>query len=161
MSLNKILLSARLIADLYPASLIEQFTPIDIPETIKFLGNNKKNILVLVSKNSIAFLEDNELDFLSSILLACKLSLADVAIVNVQSLSVANYQSVITQLKSKVLLMFDVASDAIDLPFNYPYFQVQQFDQCTYLSAPDLKSIEPDKTLKTQLWNCLKKLFGI
>jgi hypothetical protein len=101
------------------------------------------------------------LDFLSSILVACKLSLADVAIVNVNTLSVANYRSIINQLKSKILLMFDVASDAIDLPFNYPYFQVQQFDQCTYLSAPDLKSIEIDKTLKTQLWNCLKKLFGI
>ena len=57
--------------------------------------------------------------------------------------------------------MFDVASDAIDLPFNYPYFQVQQFDQCTYLSAPGLKSIETDKTLKTQLWSCLKKLFRV
>jgi len=161
MSLNKIPLSARLIADLYPSSLIEQFTPTDIPETIKFLGKNKKNILVLVSKDHIAFLEESELDFLSSILVACKLSLADVAIVNVNTLSVANYRSIINQLKSKILLMFDVASDAIDLPFNFPYFQVQQFDQCTYLSAPDLKSIEIDKTLKTQLWNCLKKLFGI
>ena len=161
MSLNKIHLSAQLIADLYPASLIEQFPPTDIPETIKFLGNNKKQISIVVSKNSIAFLEDNELDFLSSILLACKLTLSDVAIVNVHTLHVANYRSIINQLKSKVLIMFDVASDAIDLPFNYPYFQVQQFDQCTYLSAPDLKSIETDKTSKTQLWNCLKKMFGI
>lgn len=161
MSLNKIPLSARLIADLYPVALIEQLTQTDLPETIKFLGNNQKNILVLVSKADIAFLEDNELDFLSSILVACKLSLADVAIVNINTLSVANYRFLISQLKSKTLLMFDVPSDAIDLPFNYPFFQVQKFDQCTYLSAPDLKSIELDKTLKTQLWNCLKKLFGI
>ena len=70
MSLNKIPLSARLIADLYPASLIEQLTQTDLPETIKFLGNNQKNILVLVSKDDVAFLEDDELDFLSSILVA-------------------------------------------------------------------------------------------
>ena len=161
MSLNKIPLSARLIADLYPAALVEQFVPPDIPETIKFLGNNRKNILVLVSKNNVSFLEDDELDFLSSVLFACKLSLADVAIVNIKTLSVTNYRFIINQLQSKNLLMFDIASDVIDLPFNYPYFQVQEFDQCTYLSAPDLKSIEGDKTLKTQLWNCLKKLFGI
>ena len=161
MNLNKIPLSARLIADLYPASLIEQLTPSELPETIKFLGNNNKHISVLVSKKNVAFLEDDELDFLSSILLACKLNLSDVAIVNVHNLNVANYRSIITQLKSKVLLMFDVAPDAIDLPFNYPNFQVQQFDQCTYLSAPDLKTIEADKTLKTHLWNSLKKLFGI
>ena len=161
MSLNKIHLSVQLIANLYPASLIERPTPADNSETIKFLGNNKQNILVLVSKEKIAFLEDNELDFLSSILVACKLSLADVAIVNVKTLGVTNYRSLINQLKSKTLLMFDVASDVIDLPFNYPDFQVQQFDQCAYLSAPDLKSIERDKILKTQLWNCLKKILGI
>ena len=161
MSLNKIPLSARLIADLFPGSLIEQLIPTGIPETIKFLGNNRKNILVLVSKNNVSFLEDDELDFLSSVLSACKLSLADVSIVNIKTPSVANYQFIINQLKSKTIIMFDISSDAIDLPFNYPYFQVQLFDQCTYLSAPDLKSIEGDKTLKTQLWNCLKKLFGI
>ena len=161
MSLNNISLSPRLIADLYPNSLIEQLTPIPIPDTIKFLGNNKKNILVLISKDNITFLENDELDFLSSILVACKLSLADVAIVNINSLTVINYRSIISQLKSKTILMFDVASDSIDLPFNYPYFQVQQFDQCTYLSAPGLKNIETDKTLKTQLWGCLKKLFRV
>ena len=115
----------------------------------------------MVCKKNVAFLEDDELDFLASILLACKLNLSDVAIVNVHTLNVATYRSIIAQLKCKVLLMFDVIPDAIDLPFNFPYFQVQQFDQCTYLSAPDLKSIETDKTLKTHLWNCLKKLFGI
>jgi len=161
MSLNNISLSPRLIAALYPASLIEQLIPIHIPDTIKFLGNNKKNILILVSKDNITFLENDELDFLSSIMVACKLSLADVAIININSLAVTNYRSIISQLKSKTVLMFDVASDGIDLPFNYPYFQVQQFDQCTYLSAPDLKSIETDKTLKTQLWSCLKKLFRV
>ena len=96
MSLNNISLSAQLIADLYPASLIEQLTPIHIPDTIKFLGNNKKNILVLVSKDSITFLENDELDFLSSILVACKLSLADVAIININSLAVTNYRSIIS-----------------------------------------------------------------
>ena len=159
MSLNNVLLSARQIAELYPSSLIDRLAPAQ--ETIKFLGNNNKNILVLVAKNNVAFIEDEELNFLSSILSACKLSLADVAIVNIKTLSDANYQFLIDQLKSKTLLMFDVASDEIDLPFNYPYFQVQHFDHCAYLSAPELKSIQADKTLKTQLWNCLKKLFGI
>ena len=161
MSLNNISLPARLIAELYPSSLIDQLTPANIPETTKFLGNNKKNILVLVSKGNVAFLEDNELNFLSSILVACKLSLADVAIINLNILNVIDYRSTVKQLKSKTILMFDVASEAIDLPFNFPYFQLQQFDQCTYLSAPDLKSIETDKTLKTQLWSCLKNLFRI
>ncbi len=161
MSLNNISLPARLIADLYPSSLIEKVSPADIPEAIKFLGNNKKNILVLVSKGNIAFIEDHELNFLSSILGACKLSLADVAIVNLNSLNFLDYRTIINQLQSKTVVMFDVASEAIDLPFNFPYFQLQQFDQCTYLCAPGLKTIATDKTLKTQLWGCLKNLFPV
>lgn len=161
MSLNNISLPARMIAELYPFSLVEKVTPADIPAAIEFVGKNKKNILVLVCKVNIAFIEDNELNFLSSILAACKLSLDDVAIVNLNSLNFNCYRTIINQFKSNTVLMFDVASEAIDLPFNFPYFQLQQFDQCTYLCAPGLTTIATDKTLKTQLWVCLKNLFRV
>ena len=161
MSLNNLSLTPQLIAELFSDSLIENFRPSTIEQTVKFLGKNEKNILILVSEEEVAFLEDNELNFLSTVLGACKLSVADIAIVNLYHVGSLNYRDFIKQLNAKKVLLFDVEAQTIDLPFNFPHFQIQQFDQCTYLSAPALKNIETDKALKTQLWNCLKKLFGL
>lgn len=161
MSLNNISLTSQLVVDLYGESLIEKSISSGQQETLKFLGKNQKGILILVSKNNVAYLEDDELNFLSSVLSACKLSLADVAVMNISNTHNTNYRDLTGELKSRTVLLFDVEAQTIDLPFNFPHFQIQQFDGCTYLSAASLKTIEKDKVLKTQLWNCLKKLFVI
>ena len=89
------------------------------------------------------FLEDDELNFLSSVLAACKLSLADIAIVNKTPMDPLNYREITNQLKStKCITFWMLRQQTMDLPFNFPHFQLQQFDQCTYLSAPALKNIE-------------------
>ena len=160
MGLNDITLSARNVLDLYPSSLIEKFASRK-EQTIKFLGRNEKKILILVLKKDVPFIEEGELSFLSSVLTACKLSLADVAIVNLENLPAADYRLFQDQLQSKTILLFDVDTQAIDLPFNFPHFQVQQFEQATYLSAPSLNTIEKEKALKSQLWNCLKNIFRL
>lgn len=162
MSLNNIQLSPQLLADLYPDVIIDTSgKQAEKNVDFKFLGNNKKNILILVSKQETPFLEDTELNFLSNILAACKYSLADVAIVNLQNYPAANYPSLIQFFNSRNVLLFDVTPQAIDLPFNFPHFQIQKFDQCTYLSAPALNTIEADKNTKTKLWTSLKNLFGL
>jgi len=161
MSLNNISLQPQLLANLYESSLLERVVVPSLQQSIKFLGKNEKKILILVSKDNVAFIEDEELNFLSSILLACKLSLADVAVINLKNFGDIKYHFLIDQLKSKKIIMFDVEAQAIDLPFNFPKFQLQQFDQATYLSAPPLKEIQKEKALKTELWICLKNLFGI
>ena len=162
MSLNNIQLSPQLLAELYPDVIIEVSGKEPERKTdFRFLGNNKKNILILVSKEETAFLEDFELNFLTNILAACKFSLADVAIVNLHNHAATSYSSIIQFFRSKFVLLFDVAPQEIDLPFNFPHFQIQKFDQCIYLSAPALNKIESDKTTKTNLWTSLKNLFGL
>ena len=160
MGLNDITLSARNVFDLYPSSLIEPVANPTEP-AVKFLGKNGKNILILVSKEDVPFIEESELSFLSSVLIACKLSLADVAIVNLKNTPGADYRLFQDQLQSNTILLFDVDTQTVDLPFNFPHFQVQQFEQATYLSAPSLNTIEKEKALKTQLWNCLKNIFRL
>ena len=161
MSLNNIQLSSQLLASLYPDVIIETVEKKQVKEpAFKFLGNNKKNLLILVSKEETPFLEDAELNFLSSVLAACKFSLADVAIVNMQN-SAADYASLIHFFNSKHVLLFNVAPQVIDLPLNFPHFQIQKFDQCIYLSAPALNIIETDKTAKGKLWSSLKNLFEL
>src|SRR5688572_24520361 len=158
MSLNEISLSGRMIADLYTSYLIDPISQNE-HKTIKFWGGNEKNILILVSEEDVPFIKEDELNFLSSVLTACKLGLADVAIVNLHTSPNCDYHFLLDQFKSKTILLFEVDTQTIDLPFNFPHFQLQQFGKSTYLSAPALKLIEKGKALKTQLWNCLKTIF--
>jgi hypothetical protein len=125
------------------------------------LGKNAKNIVLLVSNDTVPFLQDDELSFLTNILSACKLSLVDVAIVNIHSVKKDEVETLIEPLAPKHVLLFGIAPLSIDLPINFPQFQLQPFNKRTYLYSPDLKSLEANKDLKLKLWNSLKSLFGL
>jgi len=160
MSLNTIHLHHQLLADLYPDVLIETYArAVPEKESFRFLGSNQKQILVLVENDTAPFLPDNELAFLTSVLSACKLSLADVAIVNLHSLQ--DKENITEKIESKNVLLFGIDPLLIGLPIVFPHFQLQQFNKRTYLCAPTLQQIENDKATKLKLWNSLKTLFCI
>jgi hypothetical protein len=127
----------------------------------KYLGQNNKKILLLVNYADAAFLPDKQLDFLTSILTACKLSLADVAIINSANAGDVNYKALTKELQMQHALMFGISPDSLSLPVNFPVYQIQAFSNCTYLYADNLEALEADKKLKTELWLCLKKIFGV
>jgi hypothetical protein len=169
MSLNDIHLPPGSIVDLYKNHLIEpgiietkikneQPAPEESPV---FLGNNKKQIIVLVNYADAMYLPDTQLNFLTSILTACKLSLDDIAIVNTGKTGPVNFKSLLKKIPAQSVLLFDVSTESLSLPLNFPNFQVQFFDNVNYLTSPGLELIEKDKVLKTQLWTSLKKLFKL
>jgi hypothetical protein len=162
MSLNNIQLKSSMLADLYKNSLVETTCTTSTPEPkqLKYLGNNQKNIIVIVSHQSVPFLPDEELNFLTSVLTACKLSIADIGIINNRDVEQADLQNIIHSEAKKVLL-FGVEPLSIGLPINFPVFQLQPFNSRTYLHAPVLSQIENDKASKSRLWTSLKTLFGI
>ncbi|MBI3138487.1 MAG: hypothetical protein HYZ15_07885 [Sphingobacteriales bacterium] len=127
----------------------------------KALGNNRKQILVLVARDGVVFLPDAELNFLTGILTACKMTLADVAILNLQHYPGTGYKELVPFFNSKHVLLFGVEPSGIGLPLNFPSFQAQAFNGTTYLWSPDLETMETDKLLKSKLWVSLKQLFTI
>lgn len=151
-----------MLADLYKNSLVETTATTQAPGSrqIKYLGNNGKNVIVIVSHKSVPFLPDEELNFLSTVLAACKLSIADIAIINSSTIEQSDLQTMINTEANKVLL-FGIEPLAIGLPINFPAFQLQPFNSRTYLYAPELSQIESDKGLKARLWTSLKAMFGI
>ena len=161
MNLNDINLTAQQLADLFGNTLLDTKS-IDMPkkESLPFLGNNKKNIVVLVANTNAPFLPDNELSFLMNVLGACQLTIADVAIINMQKTNI-NYETIVENFDSKTVLLFNVEPLSIDLPLNFPQFQIQQFNGITFIHAPALNEIENDKELKKKLWISLKKIFAI
>ncbi|HEV7622098.1 MAG TPA: hypothetical protein VGO09_10200 [Flavisolibacter sp.] len=162
MGLNNLKLSPQLLVSLYPESLVETFAKV-IPdtETFKYLGNNQQNISILVSNPSLPYLDDKELQLLTTILSACNLGIADVAIINFNNTNSNAMQNALENLKSKHIFLFGIEPLSIGLPISFPQFQLQQFDNRTYLYSPGLSEISSDKMLKGKLWSCLKALFNL
>jgi hypothetical protein len=168
-SLNKIQLPSIAISGLYKNALVTLSEEKEIVETKtltlpKFLGGNKKNVLILAKSSDAVFVNDKQLSFLTKLLGACKINIGDVAIVNN-----IKEQSTIGELKEefklKSLILFGCSPTSIKLPIEFPMFKLQEYGGCTYLCAPTLEELDMEtndgKVLKSKLWVCLKKLFEL
>ncbi len=159
MSLNNLILTTALLVDLYDDVLVE-INASRVPETEShyYLGSNEKNILIVVNTADAVYMEDEELTFLTSILSACKLTLADVAIINWHN---QGTNKAISELYPKHVLLFGISPLQFNLPINFPHFQIQNFDKINYLTAPALSVIAKDISVKKELWTSLQKMFNI
>jgi hypothetical protein len=173
MQLNNIRLSHLAIDELYKDALVypasgpvsaPAATPVPAPTLYKFLGDNRRATTILVHSPGTAYLPDDQLSFLSKMLLACQMTLADIAIVNTatQPVLIATLRQ---QLHPKAVLLFGLEPVQINLPINFPIFRLQPYDDCTYLAAPPLHRLvsqsEESRLLKSKLWVCLKSLFDV
>jgi hypothetical protein len=173
MDLNSISLSGTVLAELYGNTLVEQgvYTPnAEEPKPVKeeakstgwkSLGDNKKNILVLVNYSGVEYLPEQQLNFLNGMLGACKLELSDIALINIGDHHSASYKEIMLQFKSRIILLFDIAPTSIGLPLDFPHFQIQPFSGNSFLYSPSLDELENDKMLKSKIWVCLRRLFNI
>lgn len=164
-----------LLAGLYSHSLViaeetsaeQKGTPLkEKPASARqwYLGSNLRKITLLVDEKNAVYLEEASLQFLSSILGACKLNLGDVAIVNISNEPV-HYQRLAEALEPACMILFGIASSAVQLPFSVPHYQVQKYDGRQFLLAPPLTAMLGDsqeaKLEKSKLWLSLKKMFNI
>ena len=65
------------------------------------------------------------------------------------------------KLNSEKLFLFGVNPLRIQLPLDFPNYQIQQFNNQIYLTAPSLSNFKDNKAEKTRLWNCLKQIFEL
>lgn len=167
MSLDNIQLSPLLMQQLYSKSLVDisdhpTANPGKIADpgiAISRLGNNEKNILVIVDEKDAPFLEDAQLALLVSILTACKLSLADIALVNFHKNPAIHFNMLNEQLHPSAILLFGIDAARLDFPLIFPHFQLTSYNGQTYLASPPLQQIGADTQLKKQLWTQLQKQF--
>jgi hypothetical protein len=172
MSLNSIKFEPNDIAFLFENSLVEtkaeqqvstqtKIQTEQITTGLKYLGENKKKTLVVVRNADTVHIPDKQLSFLTKLLAACNLNLADVAIFNFQDHNSSEFKEILDFFKPKVVLLFDVEPAGFGLPMIFPQFQVQGYKEAVFVSSPSLEIIEPDKSLKGKLWVCLKKIFNL
>ena len=127
----------------------------------KYLGNNKRSILVVVSYAGSAYLPDEELNFLTKMLTACKLSLDDVAIVNSAHYPDRQAREYQQFFRSSIVFLFGPDPVSFGLPVSFPHYQVQAVAGTTYLFTPPLEERHRDDLLKSKLWVCLKRIFSL
>jgi len=141
-----------------PASKMAADTP------LSFLGKLEKRVVILVNYSNYAHLPDEQLNFLSAILNACKLTLEDVGILNISRNPGVTYE-LLEKLAPVHLILFGVSTAAIQAPVRIPDFQVQPLGQSTLLTSPPLDEMnvpgDAGKQLKGKLWLSLKKMFNI
>jgi hypothetical protein len=127
-----------------------------------YLGNYERKIIVLVNDTENVHLNDKDLEFLTGILNACKLNLAQIALINFNKNAV-DFAQLKKEMQPEYLLLFGVNALQIDLPFTMPHYQVQQYDNCKIVTAPALAEInqasQQAKAEKTKLWKSLKNMF--
>ena len=126
-------------------------------------GKNFKNILIIVKEINDEIMPLERKNVLLKMLTACKLTQDEVAILNMGKKIIPLEELKPAFLPEKVLL-FDITTKEIGLPFIIPYYQVQQFDGCIYVCAPGIVLDENEgdeniKAAKTKLWASLKKIF--
>lgn len=168
MGLDNIRLTDSLRHILFPGSLVISHTGAEKKEpavctpppaeTIAFLGGNRKKVLFLVNDPDNKFVGDGEMDMLTRLIAACKLTMDDIALANFAS-DPRPYAAYHAALQPVVSLVFGLTPAEWELPFTIPHFQVQSFNNQQFMIAPALSGFNGDTALKKQLWACLQKIF--
>jgi len=174
MSIDNIIITPELCESMYTKSLIEkefvaaQLQPAsDTKETaeaaekinIKSLGNNKQQIIFLVNDKENLFLSDGDMKFLTDLLTACKISMADLALINYNSNPELNFDQLLQSFHPKKIFIFGVSANELGLPFNCPFFEIKNEGEQTFMTSPSLAELKENVSLKKQLWTSLKKMF--
>ncbi len=150
-----------------PEKILLPIPVIPVPEEvkpfIKYMGEFNQGVSIVIAEPGHEHILPEDLEFLEKMMAACKLTVADMAIINVVTNQPAAKQ--LWQLMpAKVVLMFDVTTSAIGIPFYQPDFKVQHWDNAQFLNAPSLAAFRgrdtPElKGLKRKLWEALQKIF--
>lgn len=166
MSLDQIHLNPRQTADLYEGLLVDgagPSTPTDYPLAAPppMLGHYGRKILILVQEPDHAFLGDEDLQFLTGVITACKMSLADVGIVNLSSAPIGSFEQMCQSIEPSACWIFGIHTPAMGLPpMNDPNHSYTHRSLPIFW-APSLQQLATDPQAKRALWTQLKKHYGI
>jgi len=168
MSLDQIKLNASLTATWYEDLLVDAGGRSEQPKQVPLLapappmlGNYARKILILVQEPGHAFLHDEDLSFLTGVISACKMSLADVGIVNLTASPIDSFDVLMHGVKPSACWVFGIDGPSIGLPnMDDPNHSYRQ-QNIPIFWAPSLSQLATDPMSKRTLWGQLKKHYGI
>ena len=134
------------------------------PAPLKYLGDHLKKIMVIVNDPNAVHLNETDLGLLSSILNACKLTLADIALINTAQQPLSMHE-MLTTLPSQLVLAFDLSASQLKIKLPTTLYKTIVLGETHILFSSSLQSMQgADQTAKlekSKLWNALKLLFKL
>lgn len=131
---------------------------------IKYLGEHLKQVTIIVKDELAVYLNENDLTLLSSILSACKLTLADIALINVAQQKLSLHE-ILNVLPSKLVMIFDVSSTTLKVKLPTTLYKSIQLGDTYLLFSNSLSLMQGGdpaaKIEKGKLWTILKQLFQL
>jgi hypothetical protein len=131
---------------------------------IKFLGEHQKKILVLVQDINAVHLNERAFDLLTSILNACKLTIADIALINLANKNFSLHQ-ILTQVPSDFVLIFDINPTQLKIKLPTKLYTPILLGATQLLFSNNLSAMQgldqDSKIEKTKLWSALKIIFKL
>jgi hypothetical protein len=141
---------------------IAEEAPLTAP--IKFLGEHQKKILVLVQDVDAVHLNERAFDLLTSILNACKLTIADIALINLANKNFSLHQ-ILTQVPSEFVLVFDINPSQLKIKLPTKLYTPILLGETQLLFSNNLAQMQgidqASKIEKTKLWTALKLIFKL
>ena len=145
-------------------------TPIEVAKVkkstgpLKHLGDHNKKILVIVNDPNSVYLNEADFILLTSILNACKLTIADIALVNIGNQETSLHQ-ILETLPSSIIMCFDVASTDLKIKLPNTLYKVTELGESNLFFSKALSCMQGTsaeaKLEKGTLWILLKKLFAL
>lgn len=165
MSLNDIKLSPTLTTQLFKESLVELSEPIPDKgkkalKKFQVLGNNQKNILLIVNDASSLHLNDTDFQFLTGILNACKLNMSDISLLNIHHYPDSGFDEMVKDISPQQVVLFDT-KEITGLKVEFLDYEVVTQKKIQILPAPSLRFISENTDEKKKLWAALKKIFNL
>lgn len=165
MGFETIQLTGQQIEELYSSHLvITEKTGTQKPETTAkptgtgVTGKNKKQFVWVVKEADYPFLSDEDFQFLSEVVSACKMNMDDIALVNIAQNNM-DFEQTITELQPKILIVSFL--DRNWIPVNKEVYTLQQEENFQLYVTEELQVMRNDKVKKTKLWLALKQMLGL
>ena len=174
MSLNNLILPDIIIAALFknnllavddqPVGAVYEREEVQASNSIPYLGEYLKRTVVFVNYPQEVYLPEAPLHFLASILKACNLTIADIAIINLAKIT-CSMELLQEQFSPAKLIFFNTSPADIFMNCSLPEFSIKNHQHLSLLKAPALDRLnqqnEDGKLLKSKLWFCLKDFFSV
>jgi hypothetical protein len=172
----KTILPASVLVSLYKDTLVlpdeeKKIAPPDeLPKVkkskgpLKHLGDHNKKILVIVNDPNSVYLNEADFILLTSILNACKLTIADVALVNIGNQETSLHQ-ILETLPSSIIMCFAIDSAELKIKLPNTLYKINELGESVLFFSKALSTMQGTgieaKQEKGTLWILLKKLFAL
>ncbi|MES2458502.1 MAG: hypothetical protein V4594_23315 [Bacteroidota bacterium] len=131
--------------------------PVAPPTVYKFLGNNKRNILILVNDAAHDVSDEKGRELLRKIVKSVNLTAADFALLNYAGYHNTSFAQLKQYFSCAFVFAFGVSPQHLGMD-NHPQNKVVTIGSVKLIFSAELRKLEEDMEAKKTLWGSLKQM---